>query len=216
MSLVHARTPQIQHLQVASLRSTCPNAESLVRNDRTFPATNFQFVPVRIFEKTGVIAAAVAATDLRALQTSSADFAHEPGEPINFFTGLSPKSDPRAVGPMPSILREAEKRFRLLFAGRIECSPPSARAIAGKTERWQQLAVKLVRALQITDAQINMVEISCFFHFGFAGFRFAWVATPDHLPLITTPSSLSPRGPVVRELVVLLTGNDWTLPATDF
>jgi hypothetical protein len=162
----------------------------LLRNDRTFPATNFQFVPVRIFEKAGVIAAAVAATDLRAFQTSSADFAHEPGEPINFFTGLSPKSDSCAVGLMTSILREAEKRFRLVFADCIERSPPSARAIAGKTERGQQLAVKLLRALQITYSQVNMVEISCFFHFVFAGFRFAWVATPDDGPLTTDDNDI--------------------------
>jgi hypothetical protein len=89
-----------------------------------------------IFEKAGVIAAAVGATDLWAFQIPPADLAHEPGELINFFTGLSPKSDSRAVGLMMSILREAEERFRLVSAGRIENSPPPARAIAGKTKRW--------------------------------------------------------------------------------
>src|SRR6185312_9781197 len=34
------------------------------RNDRTFPTANFQLVPVGIFEKAGVIAAAVGAADL--------------------------------------------------------------------------------------------------------------------------------------------------------
>ena len=58
---------------------------------------------------------------------------------------------------MASILREAEKRFRLVSTGRIEVSQPSARAIAGKTERWQELAIKLVRALQIAYAEVNVV-----------------------------------------------------------
>lgn len=38
----------------------------------------------------------------------------------------------------------------------------------------------------------------------------------DHLPLMTTTSSLSSRGLVVRDLVVLLTGNDRAFPATNF
>ena len=138
---------------------------ALLGNDRILPATNFQLVAIRIFEKAGVIAAAVGATDLWAFQVFSADFAHEPGEPINFFTGFSPKSDSRTVGLMTSILRKTKKRLRLVFANRIEGSPPPARAIAGKTKLWQQLGVKLVRPLQIAHAQINMVEISSLFHF---------------------------------------------------
>ena len=66
---------------------------------------------------------------------------------------------------MASILREAEKRLRLVSASRIEDSPPSARAIAGKTERGQELAIKLVRALQIAYAQINVVEVTRLFQF---------------------------------------------------
>src|SRR4029450_444108 len=106
------------------------------RNDRTFPTANFQLVPVGIFEKASVIAAAVGATDLWAFQILPADLAHEPGEPINFFTGISPKSDSSAVGLMTSILVEGEERFRLVSTGGKEDSQPPARAIAGKTKRW--------------------------------------------------------------------------------
>jgi hypothetical protein len=106
------------------------------RNDRTLPTANFQFVPIRIFEKAGVIAPAVGATDLWTFQIPPALLSHEPGESINFFPGLSPKSDSRAIGLMTSILRETEERFRLVSTGRIEDSPPSAGAIAGKTKRW--------------------------------------------------------------------------------
>jgi hypothetical protein len=108
----------------------------LTGNDRTLPTANFQLVPVGIFEKASVIAAAIGATDLRACQIPPADFAHEPDEPINFFAGLSPKSDSRAVGLMTSTLRETEERFRFVSAGGIEDSLPPARAIAGKTKRW--------------------------------------------------------------------------------
>ena len=107
----------------------------LTGNDRTLPTANFQLVPIGIFEKAGVIAAAICATDLWAFQILPADLAHKPGESINFFTSLSPKSDSRAIGLMTSILREAEERFRFVSAGHIEDSPPPARAIAGKTKR---------------------------------------------------------------------------------
>jgi hypothetical protein len=96
---------------------------------------------------------------------SPADLAHESGEPIHFFAGLSPKSESRSVGLMASILRKAEKRFQFVSAGRIEDSPPSARAVAGKTERWQELAIKLVRALQIAYAKVNVVEVARPFQF---------------------------------------------------
>jgi hypothetical protein len=112
-----------------------------------------------------VIAAAVGTTDLWVFQVLPADLAHEPGEPINFFAGLSPKCDSRVVRLMTSISREAEERLRLVSASGIEDSPPSARAIARKTKRWQQFAVKLVRTFQIAYAQVKMVEISCLFHF---------------------------------------------------
>jgi hypothetical protein len=134
-------------------------------NDRVFSATNFQFVTVGIFEEAGVIPAAITATEFRAFQIFRADFAHEPSEPVDFVAALSPKGDSRAVGLMPSTLREAKKCFRFVSAGSVEDSPPSARAIAGKPERRQQLSVELVRAFQITYAQVDMVEVPRLFHF---------------------------------------------------
>jgi hypothetical protein len=66
---------------------------------------------------------------------------------------------------MTSVLREAEERIRLVSASRIEDSPSSARAIAGKTERWQELSIKLVCALQVAYTQVNMVQVARLFHF---------------------------------------------------
>src|SRR5881275_2962407 len=97
------------------------DAGRLTWNNRTFPATNLQFVPVWIFKKASIIAATVGATELRAFQASPEDLAHEPGEPIHFFTSLSPKSESRSVGLMASILCEGEKCFRL-----VTRSTPSA------------------------------------------------------------------------------------------
>ena len=140
-------------------------AGRLFRNNRTFSATNLEFVSVWIFKKASIIPPTVGAAELRAFHPSPADLAHESGEPIYFFTGLSPKSESRSVGLMVSILCEAEKCFRLVSASRIKDSPPSTRAIADKTKRWQEFAIKLVRALQIAYAQVNVVEIARLFHF---------------------------------------------------
>ena len=138
---------------------------SSIRYDRFFPAADFQLVAVGIFKEAGVIAGAVAAAKLRAFQISSADFAHQPGEPIDFGAALGPKSDSGAVGLMASVLGETEKRFRFITAGGIKDSPSSTRAVANKPEGRQQLAVKLLRALQIGYAQVNVIEVSLLFHF---------------------------------------------------
>ena len=58
-----------------------------------------------------------------------------------------------------------QRAYRLVSASRIEDSPSSARAIAGKTERWQQLSIKLVCALQVAYTQVNMVQVARLFHF---------------------------------------------------
>src|SRR6266446_4460604 len=65
---------------------------------------------------------------------------------------------------MLSILRESKKLGRLVAPGRIERSPGFIGAIAGKTERRQQLAVKFHCPLKIFHPQINVIQNSCF-HF---------------------------------------------------
>jgi hypothetical protein len=149
------------------------NTCTLSSNDRLLPAADFQFVAIGIFEKAGVIAAAVAGTKLRTFQIFPADFADQPGEPINFSAALSPKSDSRPVGSMASILAESEERFRFVSACGKEDSVPPARAVANKAERRQQFTVKLLRALQIAYAQVNMIEVSCLFHFCWFSIRTA-------------------------------------------
>jgi hypothetical protein len=161
---IRSKTEQLNRRKQRG-RSQGQGSSRLTRNNRTFPATNLEFISVWIFKKASIVPPAVGATDLRAFQASPADLAYEPGEPIHFFTGLSPKSESRSVGLMASILREAEKCFRLVSTSRTEVSQPPARAVAGKAERWQELAIKLLRTLQIAYAQVNVVEIAALFHF---------------------------------------------------
>jgi hypothetical protein len=133
--------------------------------DRFFPAADFQLVAIGIVEKAGVIALTVARTELRAFQIFPADFAHQFRQPINLGPAIGPEGDAGAVGAMASILAESKERFRLVPAGGKEDSQSSARAVANKPQRREQFTVKLLRALQIADAQVNVIEVSCLFHF---------------------------------------------------
>jgi hypothetical protein len=58
---------------------------------------------------------------------------------------------------MLSILRESKKLGRLVAPDRLERSPGFIGSIAGKTERRQQLAVKLHCPLKIFHSQINVI-----------------------------------------------------------
>jgi hypothetical protein len=95
-------------------------------NDRIFPATDFEFIAIGIFEEAGVISTAVLRADLRSLHFFSAGLAHETGKSINFRAAIGPKSDPGIVGLMSTILSKAKERFRLIPSSGIEDSPPSA------------------------------------------------------------------------------------------
>jgi len=73
-----------------------------------------------------------------------ADFARQPGNPVNFAATISPESDSRAINLVPSILDETEEGFRPISDGGIENAPTSTRAVTYEAEHKQQLAVKLV------------------------------------------------------------------------
>src|SRR6202040_239272 len=65
---------------------------------------------------------------------------------------------------MMSIFRESKKLGRFVAAHGIERSPRFVGAIAGETERRQELAVKLRCSLKVFHSQINVIQNSCF-HF---------------------------------------------------
>src|SRR6266480_7012348 len=59
---------------------------------------------------------------------------------------------------MLSVLGESKKLGRLIAPDRIECSPGFVGSIAAKTERRQQLTVKLHCPLKIFHPQINVIQ----------------------------------------------------------
>src|SRR6266851_445419 len=62
---------------------------------------------------------------------------------------------------MMSIFGESKKLGGLIAPDRIECAPGFIGSIAAKTERWQQLSVKLHCPLKVFHSQINMIEQPC-------------------------------------------------------
>src|SRR5205823_14200733 len=61
---------------------------------------------------------------------------------------------------MMSIFGESKKLGGLIAPDRIECAPGFIGSIAVKTERWQQLAVKLHCPLKVFHPQINVIQNS--------------------------------------------------------
>src|ERR1700737_4021102 len=137
---------------------------SSIRNDGLFAAADFEFVALGVLKKKRVVSRAVVCTNFRTFQLSSADLAHELGDLVDFFTRVRPKSDSRAVGLMMSIFRETKKVRRLVAAGRIKRSPFRIGTIGRESDCGQKLFVKLPRDLQVSNAQINVIQSSCF-HF---------------------------------------------------
>src|SRR6266404_6481170 len=135
---------------------------SSIRNDGLFPAADFEFVAVGVFKEKRVVSWAVICTNFRAFQIPSADLAHELGDLVDFFTRVRPKSDSRAVGLMMSIFRETKKFRRLVAAGRIKRSPFRIGTIGREPECGQKLLVKLPRDFEVLNAQINVIQSSCF------------------------------------------------------
>src|SRR3979411_2620026 len=135
---------------------------SLTRLCGLFPTEDFEFVAVGVFKEKRVVSGAVICTNFRAFQISSADLAHELGDLVDFFTRVRPKSDSRAVGLMMSIFRETKKVRRLVAAGRIKRSPFRIGTIGRESEYGPKLLVKLPRAAEVFDGQINVIQSSCF------------------------------------------------------
>src|ERR1700730_4976302 len=119
---------------------------------------DLEFVAFGILEKECVISGAVAATNLRAFQISSADLADELSDLVNLVTAVCPESDSRAVRLMMSIFGKPEKFGGLVASDHVE----GVGAVAGKSERGQKLFVKLPRLHQIFYPQVNVIKMSRF------------------------------------------------------
>src|SRR4051812_20513981 len=80
-------------------------------NDGTGPTANFQFVPVRVFEKESIIAGAVFGADLRSFEVLAAGVTNQLRDLVDLFAFIRPKRDTGAVWPMILVLDDA-KKFR--------------------------------------------------------------------------------------------------------
>src|SRR5262245_53042793 len=135
-------------------------------NDRPFPATNFQFVAVRVLEEECVIARAVIDTHFGPFERFAACFAHQLRNPINFVTRIRPKRDARPVGLMVLILGETKKFRRLVATGRIKRMEISTRhfsrrrlmPFANKPKLRKKFSVELYRHLHVSNPQIDVIK----------------------------------------------------------
>src|SRR5947207_9238923 len=102
---------------------------------------------------------------------------------------------------MMSIFGESEKLGRFLAAGGIKRSPGFIRAIAGKTERWQQLPVKVQCSLKIFHPQINVIQNARFHLFDFRFSRRIINFNPDQVSSTAqTFMSTNPRGNAISRI----------------
>src|SRR5436190_5310011 len=134
------------------------------RNDRTFPAANFQFVAVGIFEEKCVVAGTVIGTDFRAFQRFAARLAHQFRDPIDFVACVGPKRDSGAVWSMMSILRESEKFRRLVAARGIKRMEIVAWFFVNKSELGQKFCIKRSGDFHVFYPQIDVIKATRF-HF---------------------------------------------------
>jgi len=72
------------------LRIPNSSRNSFIRNDRTFPAANFNLLPSGIVEEKCVVAGTVIGRQIPDLPDFSARFAHQFRDSINFFTRVGP------------------------------------------------------------------------------------------------------------------------------
>src|SRR6267143_2599537 len=114
-----------------------------LRNDRTFPAANFQLVAIRILKEKCIVAGTVIDTDFRSFKHLAARFAHQSCQAIHFFAYICPKRYARAVRLMVAILCKTEKFRRPVAAGSIKSMEIFARAFVSKPKLGQKFAVEL-------------------------------------------------------------------------
>src|SRR6266700_5412000 len=131
------------------------------RNDRIFPAANFQFVAVRIFKEKCVVAGAVTYADFRYFQSFPASFAHQFRDAVHFFPRIGPECDPCSIWPMIFICGETEE-FRGLVAARgIKSMEIVARTFVNKAELGQEFPVKPSCDFHVFHPYIDVIKTTC-------------------------------------------------------
>src|SRR5207247_3618257 len=115
-----------------------------LRNDRTFPAANFQFVAVEVFEEKCVIARTVAFANLRPFQILPTGCAHEFRDPIHFLPCVGPECDARAVWLMIFVFGKPKKFRGLVASGGIKGMEIVAWTFVNKSEVGQEFPVNFL------------------------------------------------------------------------
>jgi hypothetical protein len=139
----------MDHLPLMTTTSSLSSRGLVVRdlvvllsgNDRAFPATNFQFVAVRILKEKRVVAGTVIDADFRSLQILAARFADQFRDAIDFVARIGPECDPCSVWAMIFIFGETEE-FRWLVAGGIKGMEIVAGTFVNESELGQEFPVK--------------------------------------------------------------------------
>src|SRR2546423_15647660 len=108
-------------------------------NHWLFAGTYFEFVPVRVLKKYGVIAGAVLRTDFRPFDFMPANVPNQFRNLIHARSFFRPESNSGAVRLMLSVLSESKKRGGLVPTYRVERSPLRVRSITSEAQRRQQL-----------------------------------------------------------------------------
>jgi hypothetical protein len=129
----------------------------LFRDRRAFPEADLEFVPIRIFEKNGVISRAVINAQLRAFDILSASLADDIRGFIHRFAARRPKRDPISVRLVIRLFGEPKKIDRDV-SFRLEQTPALAAFIDAKTNGRQNLRIKALGGFAIFYPQIDMIE----------------------------------------------------------
>src|SRR4029450_14097821 len=90
------------------------------RNDRPFPAADFQLVALRILEEKCIVPSTVTATDFRTADSVAARLTHQLRKPIHLLPRIRPERDACAVRFMILIPSKAKKFRRLVATGGVK------------------------------------------------------------------------------------------------
>jgi hypothetical protein len=131
-------------------------------NDRTFPAANFEFVAVGVFEKEGVITWTVALANFRPFELFPARVTHEFRNPIYLFPRIGPKSDACAIRFVIFIWTKAKEFRRSVAPGGKKSMEISPGFFVNKSKLWQKFPVKLFRRFHVSHPQIDVIKATRF------------------------------------------------------
>jgi hypothetical protein len=118
---------------------------------------DFQFVPVRIFKKNGVISKAVFQAEFRPFDIVSARFADYFGDFIHGCATRRPEGDATSIWPMIGFLGESKKVYGLIAVS-FKQSPLFSALIDTKADSGQDLRVESLRVFAVLYPEINVIE----------------------------------------------------------